>query len=94
MPDAVDALLRLAAAPREKLTRTVYNIGAFSPSADGGRGEVVRARSRRREIDTKVDDASGRGSWTRGRPTWTTRPPAATGATPRGTTSSAASATI
>src|SRR5204862_772215 len=27
MPDAVDALLQLATAPRERLTRTVYNIG-------------------------------------------------------------------
>src|SRR3954453_15795742 len=33
MPDAIDALLALASASREKLTRRVYNIGAFSPSA-------------------------------------------------------------
>ncbi len=33
MPDAIQALLRLAAAPRERLSRYVYNIGAFSPSA-------------------------------------------------------------
>jgi threonine 3-dehydrogenase len=33
MPDAIDALLRLAEAPREALTRTAYNLGAFSPSA-------------------------------------------------------------
>jgi threonine 3-dehydrogenase len=36
MPDSVEALLKLAAAPREALTRTAYNIGAFNPSA----GEV------------------------------------------------------
>jgi len=33
MPDAVAALLRLDAAPAERLTTRVYNIGAFSPSA-------------------------------------------------------------
>ncbi|HPC81873.1 MAG TPA: NAD-dependent epimerase/dehydratase family protein [Thermoanaerobaculaceae bacterium] len=33
MPDGVAALLALAAAGRERLTRTVYNIGAFNPSA-------------------------------------------------------------
>jgi threonine 3-dehydrogenase len=34
MPDAVRALLALGAAPSEKLTRQVYNVGAFNPSAD------------------------------------------------------------
>jgi len=33
MPDAVDALLALAAAPRASLSRTTYNLGAFNPSA-------------------------------------------------------------
>ena len=33
MPEAIDALLRLAAAPKEQLTRTVYNVSAFSPTA-------------------------------------------------------------
>src|SRR5436309_1795906 len=33
MPDAVEALLKLAAAPRIRLSRGVYNIGAFNPSA-------------------------------------------------------------
>ncbi len=33
MPDAIEALLRLEAAPREKLSRQVYNVGAFNPSA-------------------------------------------------------------
>src|SRR6187200_2908688 len=42
MPDGVDALLRLAAAPKEKLTRTAYNLAAFNPSADEVRDEVVR----------------------------------------------------
>lgn len=34
MPDAVHALLALAAAPAESLTQRVYNIGAFAPSAE------------------------------------------------------------
>lgn len=33
MPEAIDALLRLAAAPKERLSRTVYNVSCFSPSA-------------------------------------------------------------
>src|SRR5690606_1955910 len=33
MPDAVDALLALAAAPRASLSRTTNNLGAFNPSA-------------------------------------------------------------
>ena len=33
MPDAIDALLRLAEAPRAALTRTAYNLSAFSPTA-------------------------------------------------------------
>src|SRR6187397_1770945 len=36
MPDAIDALLRLAEAPSDALTRKVYNVGSFNPSA----GEV------------------------------------------------------
>lgn len=34
MPDGVKALLQLASAPPEKLTRRTYNIGAFAPSAE------------------------------------------------------------
>lgn len=34
MPDGVEALLQLAAAPRADLTRTAYNVSAFNPSAD------------------------------------------------------------
>jgi len=33
MPDAITALLKLQSAPREKLTRMIYNVGAFNPSA-------------------------------------------------------------
>jgi nucleoside-diphosphate-sugar epimerase len=43
MPDGVDALLKLAAAPHDCLTRTAYNLTAFSPSAEQIRDEVVRA---------------------------------------------------
>jgi threonine 3-dehydrogenase len=43
MPDGVAALLQLAAAPREQLTRTAYNLSAFNPSADEIRAEVLRA---------------------------------------------------
>lgn len=42
MPDGVDALLRLATAPAEKLTRRVYNISAFAPSA----GEILQLTTR------------------------------------------------
>jgi threonine 3-dehydrogenase len=33
MPDGIRALLELSAAPREQLTRSIYNIAAFSPTA-------------------------------------------------------------
>jgi len=42
MPDGVDALLRLAAAPREALTRSAYNVAAFNPSAREIADAVVR----------------------------------------------------
>ena len=37
------ALLALAAAPRDRLTRTAYNLSAFNPSAEEIHAEVVRA---------------------------------------------------
>jgi threonine 3-dehydrogenase len=43
MPDGVDALLTLAAADQSRLTRTAYNLGAFSPSAEEISAEVLRA---------------------------------------------------
>jgi threonine 3-dehydrogenase len=33
MPDGVEALIKLAAAPRESLTQTAYNVAAFNPTA-------------------------------------------------------------
>ena len=49
MPDASEALLRLAAAPRERLRRTAYNVGAFSASAAGN------PRGRRRSVPRRRD---------------------------------------
>ena len=43
MPDAVTALLQLAAAPAERLTRAVYNVTSFSLSAADFRDQVMRA---------------------------------------------------
>lgn len=42
MPDAVKALVDLAHAPRELLTRPVYNVTSFSLSAEQFRGQVLR----------------------------------------------------
>jgi nucleoside-diphosphate-sugar epimerase len=77
MPDGVEALLTLAAAPRARLTRTAYNVGAFSPTAEDIRDVVMRAfpearltwetdRKRQRIVDSwplDVDDASARHDW-------------------------------
>jgi nucleoside-diphosphate-sugar epimerase len=43
MPDGVEALLKLASAPRERLTRTAYNVRAFNPSAADIRTVVLKA---------------------------------------------------
>ncbi len=42
MPDAIDALITLANAERASLTRCVYNIGCFNPSA-GETADLIRA---------------------------------------------------
>jgi nucleoside-diphosphate-sugar epimerase len=54
MPDAVEAILRLMVAPKEKLTRTVYNVGAFAPTAAEIEAEVHEAFPLAK-ISTKVD---------------------------------------
>jgi threonine 3-dehydrogenase len=54
MPDAVDSIFRLMEAPRAKLTRTVYNIGAFAPSAAEIEA-VVKAAFPKAAITTQVD---------------------------------------
>jgi nucleoside-diphosphate-sugar epimerase len=77
MPDGVDALLQLAAAPRNALTRTAYNVAAFSPTAEDVRRLIVRAfpdadiswdvdAKRQGIIDTwpaDVDDSAARRDW-------------------------------
>jgi nucleoside-diphosphate-sugar epimerase len=77
MPDGVEALLTLAAAPRERLQRTAYNVGAFNPSAGEFRDVVVAAfpsaridwvedRKRQAIVDSwpaDVDDAAARRDW-------------------------------
>ncbi|MGE0463369.1 MAG: NAD-dependent epimerase/dehydratase family protein [Vicinamibacterales bacterium] len=77
MPDGVEALLRLAAAPRERLTRTAYNVAAFNPSAGEIQVEVLRAfpeatlswktdEKRQGIVDSwpeDVDDGAARRDW-------------------------------
>jgi len=77
MPDAIDALLRLADADGTQLTRTVYNIGAFAPSA-GDFADAVRTyfpdadmtfspdQNRQNIVDSwpeDVDDTAARVDW-------------------------------
>ena len=77
MPDGVEALLQLGTAPRERLTRTAYNVAAFNPSAEEIRNVVVRAfpsaeitwetDSKRQAIvdswPADVDDSRARHDW-------------------------------
>lgn len=77
MPDAVDALLALAAAPRDSLSRTTYNLGAFNPSAGEVEALVRNAfpgagieyhvdEKRQGIVDTwpeDVDDSAARKDW-------------------------------
>jgi len=77
MPDGVDALLTLASAPRERLKRTSYNVGAFNPSAEDVRDVVIRAfpnaaiaweadAKRQAIVDSwpaDVDDRAARADW-------------------------------
>jgi nucleoside-diphosphate-sugar epimerase len=77
MPDGIDALLTLAAAPRQRLTRSAYNLTAFNPSASEIRDVVVAAFPDARigyKVDAKrqgiidswpaaVDDSAARHDW-------------------------------
>jgi nucleoside-diphosphate-sugar epimerase len=54
MPDAVEALVRLAASPRKCQTRTAYNVTAFNPSAEEIR-QVVRAAFPHARIEYEID---------------------------------------
>src|SRR5262245_16032877 len=77
MPDAIEALLGLEAAPREALSRKVYNVGSFNPSA-GEFAERIREAFPEAKItfapDVKrqgivdswpvdVDDSAARRDW-------------------------------
>ena len=77
MPDAIDALTSLMEAPAEKLSRHVYNITAFSPTA-GDFATLVRAAFPDAEISfdpdprrqaivdswpADVDDTAARNDW-------------------------------
>ena len=77
MCDAVDAILKLAAAPSDRLTQTVYNITAFNPSAGEIRDTVLEgfpeaeisfeADEKRQAIvatwPADVDDSAARADW-------------------------------
>ena len=77
MPDGIDALLTLAAAPRQRLTRSAYNLMAFNPSASEISDVVVAAFPDARigyRVDAKrqgiidswpaaVDDSAARHDW-------------------------------
>lgn len=77
MPDAIEALLKLEAAPRAKLTRFVYNVTAFNPSAEEIFARVRRAfptaqvtfapdLKRQKIVDSwpaDVDDSAARADW-------------------------------
>ena len=77
MPDGIDALLALAAAPREAIGQPAYNLGAFAPTADEIRAEVLQAFPSAHityEVDVKrqgivdswpedVDDSAARRDW-------------------------------
>ena len=77
MPDAIQALLTLAAPGRDRLSRTAYNVSAFSPSAEDIHDVVLQAFPSARiswEIDVKrqgivdswpaeVDDSAARRDW-------------------------------
>jgi nucleoside-diphosphate-sugar epimerase len=55
MPDAINALLKLQHAPRETLTRFVYNIGSFNPSA-GEIRELARRAFPKANVTFRPDD--------------------------------------
>jgi nucleoside-diphosphate-sugar epimerase len=77
MPDAIDALQLLASVPRDRLTRTAYNLTAFSPAASDISDTVEQAfpnatitfqvdQKRQRIVDSwpaEVDDTAARRDW-------------------------------
>ena len=77
MPDAIDALVQLASVERDRLTRTAYNLTAFSPTAEQICDAVTHAfpgasvtwntdEKRQRIVDSwpaDVDDTAARRDW-------------------------------
>jgi threonine 3-dehydrogenase len=77
MPDAIEALMQLATAPPERLTRTAYNLSAFAPTAQQLHDAVraaFPASTLTWQIDEKrqaivdswpsdVDDSAARREW-------------------------------
>jgi nucleoside-diphosphate-sugar epimerase len=77
MPDGVEALITLARTPRERLSRRIYNVGAFNPSAEEIRRRVLAAfpgasvsfqphQKRQNIVDSwpaDVDDSAARRDW-------------------------------
>src|SRR5687768_10487701 len=77
MPDAIEALMTLAAVERDRLTRTAYNLTAFSPTAEEICDKVSAAFPGAKitfAVDTKrqhivdswpadVDDSAARRDW-------------------------------
>jgi nucleoside-diphosphate-sugar epimerase len=77
MPDAIQALVTLAAVERVRLTRTAYNLTAFSPTAEqicdvttaafpGARITFAVDQKRQRIVDSwpaDVDDSAARRDW-------------------------------
>jgi nucleoside-diphosphate-sugar epimerase len=77
MPDGVEALLKLAAAPRGTLSRTAYNTSAFNPTAAEIQAVVMKAfpkasidyvvdLKRQGIVDSwpaDVDDGAARADW-------------------------------
>jgi threonine 3-dehydrogenase len=77
MPDALRAMLELAEAPKERLTRSIYNIAAVSPTAEdfanAARRRIPGARltfrpdpARQRILDSwpqVLDDSAARHDW-------------------------------
>jgi len=55
MPDAVESILRLMATPRQRLTRLVYNVRAFAPTA-GEIAQMVQQAFPQARIVTHVDE--------------------------------------
>jgi nucleoside-diphosphate-sugar epimerase len=64
MPDAVDAIFKLTAADKAKLSRCVYNIGAFAPTA-GEVEAIVRRAFPKADVSYSIDEkrAAIVGSW-------------------------------